>query len=162
MRCADDIPWDEVAAYYDAYVRSEGDLEFWREAAAAADGPVLEVMCGTGRITLPLLEAGFTVTGVDRSAALTAALRAKIAARGLGERATIVDADARDFALDRRFALVFVGFQSAFAIIAAMSAADGCGSCFTGSCRSGTTAATAGTTDEANGSAAAPHRGWGR
>jgi SAM-dependent methyltransferase len=112
VHCADDIPWDEVAAYYDAYVRSEDDLGFWREAAAAAEGPVLEVMCGTGRITLPLLEAGFTVTGVDRSAELTAVLRDKIAARGLGERATIVDADARDFALDRRFALVFVGFQS--------------------------------------------------
>src|SRR5206468_13039675 len=40
---------------------------FWRDVAVNARGPVLELGCGTGRISLPLARAGVSVIGVDRS-----------------------------------------------------------------------------------------------
>ena len=39
--------------------RSDSDLDFWRGVAAARPGaPVLELACGTGRLTIPLAAAG--------------------------------------------------------------------------------------------------------
>ena len=41
--------FDDLAAFYDAYYDAiEGDVEFYRDIALEADGPVLEVGCGTG------------------------------------------------------------------------------------------------------------------
>jgi SAM-dependent methyltransferase len=41
------------------------DLSFWIDLAAMADGPVLELGCGTGRVLLPLAQAGRPVYGLD-------------------------------------------------------------------------------------------------
>ena len=62
--------WDDYAAFYDwenAQTVQRRDVAFWQRLAAAADGPVLELGCGTGRITVPLARAGIPVVGVDRS-----------------------------------------------------------------------------------------------
>ena len=53
--------WDEYADFYDwenAQTMARRDVAFWRALALAADGPVLELGCGTGRVTLPLARAG--------------------------------------------------------------------------------------------------------
>lgn len=104
------IDWNLVAAYYDAYVRTDLDRAFFLRHARASGGPVLELMCGTGRITLPLIEAGFQVTGIDSSARLLDRFRAKLAARNL--HAELVEADVRSFELGRTFPFVFAGFHS--------------------------------------------------
>jgi SAM-dependent methyltransferase len=62
--------WDEYAAFYDwenAQTVQRRDVAFWERLAAAADGPVLELGCGTGRITVPVARAGAHVIGIDRS-----------------------------------------------------------------------------------------------
>ena len=62
--------WDEYAAFYDwenAQTVRRRDVAFWERLAAAADGPVLELGCGTGRITLPVARSGAAVIGIDRS-----------------------------------------------------------------------------------------------
>ena len=113
MTSADDrreIDWDSVAPYYDAYVTAGFDIPFFLAWARRTGGPVLELMCGTGRVTLPLIEAGLDVTGIDRAAALNAHLRRKLAARGL--TAAIHDMDVRGFDLGRRFGLVFIAFHA--------------------------------------------------
>jgi SAM-dependent methyltransferase len=85
------------------------DLALWRELAADARGPVLDVGCGTGRVTLDLARRGHAVVGLDSDEALIAAL----SRRAAGLPVTTVCADARDFALERRhFALVVVPMQT--------------------------------------------------
>jgi SAM-dependent methyltransferase len=84
------------------------DLPCWRTLAAATGGPVLDVGAGTGRVTLDLAARGLAVVALDREAALLAALAHRAAAL---EVETVV-ADARSFALQRRFALIVVPMQT--------------------------------------------------
>jgi SAM-dependent methyltransferase len=104
------IDWDSVARWYDAYVGATFDLPFFLELAREREGPILELMCGTGRITLPLAAAHHDVTGVDACAPFLDRLRAK--AVGLGCRVGTEHADVRTFELKRTFAWAFVGFHS--------------------------------------------------
>jgi ubiquinone/menaquinone biosynthesis C-methylase UbiE len=72
--------WDEYAPFYDwenARTLGRRDVPFWRRVALGAGGPVLELGCGTGRISLPLAKAGVELVGIDRSEAMLARLRAR-------------------------------------------------------------------------------------
>jgi SAM-dependent methyltransferase len=92
----------ECAAY-------SADLGLWRELAADAGGPILDLGCGTGRVALDLAAREFDVTGVDADAALVAALRARAREQGLTVAA--VSGDARSLGLGRKFALVLSPMQ---------------------------------------------------
>jgi SAM-dependent methyltransferase len=87
------------------------DLPLWRELAADAgrDG-VLDLGAGTGRVALDLARAGHDVVALDVDPVLLAALRERAAAAGLAVATAC--ADARDFALERRFALVLAPMQT--------------------------------------------------
>jgi SAM-dependent methyltransferase len=82
-------------------------------AAQAGDGPILELGIGTGRLALPLVERGFTVHGIDASPAMVARLRAKPGA----ERLRVAVGDFADIAIDGRFSLIFVAFNTFFALL---------------------------------------------
>src|SRR5262249_42626076 len=69
-------------------------------------GPVLELACGTGRLTIPLKQAGADVMGVGSSEAVVTGGRAK--AQHNGVAVEFVQADARDFSLPRRVGLFFI------------------------------------------------------
>jgi SAM-dependent methyltransferase len=74
--------WDEYAPFYDwenARTLGRRDVPFWRRLATAADGLVLELGCGTGRIFAPLARTGARLVGIDRSGAMLARLRPKLA-----------------------------------------------------------------------------------
>ncbi len=86
------------------------DLGLWRELAAAEAGPVLDVGAGTGRVALDLAAAAHEVWALDRDAALLAVLAERARARGLAVRTVV--ADARGFALGRRFGLIIVPMQT--------------------------------------------------
>jgi SAM-dependent methyltransferase len=71
--------WDAYAPFYDwenARTLGRRDVPFWRRVARRADGPVLELGCGTGRVSLPLAKAGIDLVGIDRSAEMLNRLRA--------------------------------------------------------------------------------------
>jgi len=96
-----------------AFVRSScGDVEFYAKLASEADGAVLELGCGTGRVLLPIAASGVDITGVDSSASMLDYARSRIdAVDSPGLRAELVEADMSTVDLGRRFALVFSAFR---------------------------------------------------
>ena len=76
--------WDEYAPFYDwenARTLGNRDVPFWRQLAKNTRGPVLELGCGTGRVSAPLVRAGVTLVGIDRSDAMLARARKHTIAR---------------------------------------------------------------------------------
>jgi SAM-dependent methyltransferase len=69
------IDYDRVADVYDLYVTSDLDVGFYVAEAGKVKGKVLELMCGTGRVSMPLLEAGVDLTCVDASEGMIARLK---------------------------------------------------------------------------------------
>jgi SAM-dependent methyltransferase len=85
-------------------------LDFYTQLARQANGPVLDIACGTGRILLPLLEAGVDIEGVDLFEPMLRRLRSKAAEKGLAP--TLHQADMSDFSIARRFALIMIPFNA--------------------------------------------------
>jgi precorrin-6B methylase 2 len=67
------------------------DLPFWRELSAAADGPVLELGSGAGRVALQLAERGADVIAVERDFDLTGQLEISAAEADLGVSVVVAD-----------------------------------------------------------------------
>jgi SAM-dependent methyltransferase len=84
------------------------DLPLWRELAAQAAGPVLDVGAGTGRVTLALARAGTEVIALDIESRLLDALERR--ARGLDVET--LRADARALPPGRRVSLAVVPMQT--------------------------------------------------
>jgi SAM-dependent methyltransferase len=108
-------PWGDqsLASLYDAFV-FEADLPLYLALARTQGGRVLEVACGSGRVLLPLVRAGFDVVGIDVSSHMLALARDKLDAEArLVGQARLVRADMRDFALpEREFDLAIVAVKS--------------------------------------------------
>lgn len=102
--------YEQLARVYDALVTSDDDAPFFLEEARRAGGDVLEVMAGTGRVSIPLAAAGIPMTCVDSSPAMLARLRQKLTDRGA--TAEVVQQSASMLDLGRRFSLTFIAFHS--------------------------------------------------
>ena len=90
--------WDDYAPFYDwenAQTQARRDVAFWRRLAAASDGVVLELGCGTGRISVPVVQTGARLIGIDRSAPMLARAHRRLARRDLDRRALLVRGDIR-------------------------------------------------------------------
>jgi SAM-dependent methyltransferase len=105
------------ARIYDQYFTGvAGDVPFYLEEALRIRGrsTVLELGCGTGRITFPLAEAGVRVVGMDNSAAMLNMARSKL--DGLDaqtrRRIRLAEGDMRDFTLNQRFKLAIVPYRT--------------------------------------------------
>lgn len=85
-----------VDTYDDLYGDETDDLGFWTSLPRRRDRPVLQLACGTGRITVAIGRQGYEVDAVDRSTAMLARLREKIA-RDPGLRVRPHLADIRSF-----------------------------------------------------------------
>ncbi len=108
--------YDVTARYYDTIYDAEqvpDDQGFYQELAASQPGPVLELGCGTGRVTLPLARAGHQVTGLDLSRSMLSILRDKLGAEPeeVRRRVTLVEGDMADIDLPERFGLILTPFR---------------------------------------------------
>ena len=87
---------DALARLYDLDLLDDpGDMDLWLALAEQAEGPILELMAGTGRVAVPLAEAGFAVTAVDLDPAMLrrAARRAAAAGEDVERRLDLVLGD---------------------------------------------------------------------
>ncbi len=83
---------------------------FYLEEAQRIGGPILELACGTGRIAIPLAQAGFAVTGVDRAPSMLAEARRKATAAQVD--VAWHEGDMRTFDINEKFKFVFLAVNS--------------------------------------------------
>jgi SAM-dependent methyltransferase len=107
------VDWDRFARLYDDdYGHFTADLDLYLPFAERAGGPILEAMCGTGRVLLPLVEAGYEAVGLDISPAMVEVARNKLTEMKLARRGRVEVADIRSFQLPERFALALIAMNS--------------------------------------------------
>jgi len=105
-----------IADYYDESPMIRGrvaDVAFYVNAVREFGDPVLELGCGTGRVTLALAEAGFRVTGLDASQRMLERCAKKLAERprDLQRRVKLVCGDMTRFDLGETFRTVIIPFR---------------------------------------------------
>ncbi len=112
------------ARYYDLDEREAvmGDIPFYLNAASSmGEGlDILELACGTGRVAIPMAEAGHKVTGLDISNEMLAVFRGKVEALNsdVAARIDIAQGAMEDFNLNKRFDLIIIPFRSFQALTA--------------------------------------------
>jgi len=57
--------FNDPALFHLHHSHETEDIFFWKRLASRYGGPILELGCGTGRILIPLAEAGYLITGFD-------------------------------------------------------------------------------------------------
>jgi SAM-dependent methyltransferase len=115
MSAYDETTYGErIAEVYDDWHKGVFNQETTvaRLKELAGPGPMLELGIGTGRLALPLSALGLEVCGIDASEAMVAKLRAKPGA----ERIPITIGNFAEVGVDGRFSLVFVAFNTFFAL----------------------------------------------
>jgi SAM-dependent methyltransferase len=111
MKPADGIKYYAyVAELYDTYVDITFDIPFFLNETKGVSGKVLELMAGTGRVSIPLIKAGVRLTCVDNSSDMLAVLQEKLERQNLS--ASVYHMDVRYLDLDKQFALAIVPFNS--------------------------------------------------
>ncbi len=103
------MDYSKVAHLYDAYANTQLDVPFFLQESKGAD-EVLELMSGTGRVSLPLIRAGVRLTCVDSSQEMLTVLRRKLAEEGLA--ASLYEMEVCSMSLAGPFDLVFIPFHS--------------------------------------------------
>ena len=107
------MSWDEAfAASYNVWsAHMTADVAFYVELAQEADGPLVELAIGNGRVAIPVAQAtGRRVVGIDTSAAMLADARARAEAAGVDLE--LREGDMRDFELDEPAALIYCPFRA--------------------------------------------------
>lgn len=108
--------YDHIAAYYDlTHAKLTADRDFLLDLAIQTGDPVLEIGCGSGRLLLPLIEAGFRVTGLDNSAAMLVRAREHLAEMPFEaqKRARLIETDVLQWQNDDTpFGLIIIPYNT--------------------------------------------------
>ena len=89
------------------------DVPFYIEYARETGGPILELACGTGRVLVPIAEAGFTVHGLDISENMLHVARAKINDKKLSHLVSLSRHDMANFDLPmKNHGMAFIAARS--------------------------------------------------
>ena len=110
--------YDQIAPYYDlTHADLTDDIPMILSLAKEAGSPILELGCGSGRLLLPLAQAGYSVTGLDNSQAMLAYAKDKLANEpaNVQERVTLVEANMTNFTMPEengRFHLAIIPYNT--------------------------------------------------
>lgn len=99
--------------YYDW--TSEGldhDITYYTDLAKESGGPVLELGCGTGRVSLAIAKEGIQVVGMDQSKSMLKQAEEKSVGMGLTEQVQWIEADMTQFNLEKKFPLIIIPYRS--------------------------------------------------
>jgi len=103
---------DDAARFYDLNPGFPEDIPFYRSLLPSSDATVLELGCGTGRVTVALAPHCGFIHGMDLSPAMLELCRSKVAKIDLPtERVAISIGDISSFAFKRRFDLIIAPFR---------------------------------------------------
>jgi SAM-dependent methyltransferase len=107
------VSWDEAFAnrYEEWSAHMTADVAFYVELARQADGPLVELAIGNGRVAIPVAQAtGRRVIGIDSSPAMLAQARTRAGEAGVD--LDLRELDMRDLALDEPAALIYCPFRA--------------------------------------------------
>ncbi|MBK8430427.1 MAG: class I SAM-dependent methyltransferase [Chloroflexi bacterium] len=108
--------YDQIAHYYElTHAALDDDIAWVLATAARLPSPILELGCGSGRLLLPLAQAGHTIVGVDNSAAMLAIAQRKLATcpADVQARTTLHHADMLSLDLPQRdFGLALIPYNT--------------------------------------------------
>ncbi|MBA2423793.1 MAG: class I SAM-dependent methyltransferase [Actinobacteria bacterium] len=105
--------YDKIARFYDPWSRSvTEDVGFYVDQALASGGPVVELAVGTGRIAVPIAQAGVSLIGVDSSPEMLVVAREAAEAAGVGDLLDLRVGDLREPPVPERVPLVICPFRS--------------------------------------------------
>ena len=104
--------WNDHAKYYDwefdlICTNQRKDIRIWKALAKEFGGPILELCCGSGRITQELIEDGYNIFAIDNSNEMLDILRAKNL-----PNLEIINSDMTNFKLNRKFKFAFISYSS--------------------------------------------------
>ena len=103
---------DIYAVWTDTAASARANLTFYLDAYAAAEGPIVELGVGDGRVAVPAAARGQHITGVDLSMAMLERCRRRATEAGVLDRLTLLQADFRQFQLDTPAALIALPYHS--------------------------------------------------
>ena len=107
------MSWDEAFSrrYGEWSAQMTADIAFYVELARKAQGPLVELAIGNGRVAIPVAQAtGQRVIGIDSSPAMLGQARALAAEAGV--ELDLREGDMRDLALDQPAALIYCPFRA--------------------------------------------------
>jgi SAM-dependent methyltransferase len=102
--------YDDPDLYDALQPASAAQLNYYLNLARETTGPILELACGSGLLTVPVAAQGLPTTGLDQSTKMLTTARRRAAASGT--QVQLVESDMRDFDLGQRFSLIFVARNS--------------------------------------------------
>lgn len=104
-----DLVYD--ANIYDGLNTFLTDLEFYKRwLPKNKDAKILELCCGTGRLTIPIAKAGYCITGVDNNISMLSQAKQKASEAGL--EIAFIEADIRTLELSEKYDLILIPFNS--------------------------------------------------
>ncbi|MEO1258691.1 MAG: class I SAM-dependent methyltransferase [Bacteroidota bacterium] len=99
------------ANIYDGMNTDLTDLQFYKKwLPEKKDTRLLELCCGTGRLTLPIAKEGYNITGVDYTSSMLEQAKSKAFSAGL--KVEFIEADIRQLDLPDKYDLIFIPFNS--------------------------------------------------
>lgn len=102
----------EAAKYYDSNPNFLKDIPFYQKLIPTPNTSILELGCGTGRVTLSLISYCQYIQGIDISPAMISICREKLIKGGIPQtKAQVTEGDITDFNLDRTFDLIIASFR---------------------------------------------------
>jgi 2-polyprenyl-3-methyl-5-hydroxy-6-metoxy-1,4-benzoquinol methylase len=85
-------PYQAIPALYDLeHDQFEDDIGCLMNFVISTGDPVLELGAGTGRLVVPIAEAGYRVTGIDTSSSMLAVARERVQSAGVEDRVTLLE-----------------------------------------------------------------------
>lgn len=99
------------ANIYDGMNSNINDLQFYKKwLPKNKDARILELCCGSGRLTLPIAKDGYNIIGVDYTTSMIEQAKVKASEMELEEE--FIEADIRTLDLSEKFDFIFIPFNS--------------------------------------------------